>query len=70
MEDYITAGVKKVVNREYIVYDYGGEMGRFKKLKDARECLHKRGEGFYSSIEAVTKETIEIVDRRIIQTLD
>ena len=69
MEGYTKANVKKVIDREYIVYDYCGEMGRFEKLKDARDCLRKRGEGFFCSIESVTKETIEIVDRQIIQTL-
>lgn len=65
----MNAEVEKTIKRQYIVSDYAAELGTFDKLKDARECMRKRGEGFQCAIESVTIETIVIESREFIQHL-
>jgi hypothetical protein len=61
--------VNKSINRRYIVTDYSRTIGEFEKLKDARECMKKRGGGSMCAIESVTIETIVIESRHFIQHL-
>jgi hypothetical protein len=59
----------KTIERKYIVSDYGGAVGEFNKLKDARKCLRELGEGRFSTITAKTVETITICTEQVIQSL-
>ena len=65
----MNAEVDKTIQRKYIVRDYASTLGEFDKLKDAREFMKKRGEGFQCAIESVTTETIVIESREFIQHL-
>ena len=62
--------VEREIKRNYVVSDYGGLVGVFDKLKDARTCLHDLGEGRFSTITSETTETIKIKTEQVIQSLN
>lgn len=48
----------------YIVLDYGGELGRFNKLNDARACKRARGEGYQCVIMSRTTTVITLTEEK------